>query len=308
MATHRQVRSMALRLKKAGIGPNTMETVEGSRERLRQVVRIMRGPPRSLAQVRETSIEGPERSIPVRIYEPRKSPKGGAVPIVLFFHGGGWIIGGLDTSDETLGVLCDLSGALVVSVDYGLAPEHRFPSGLEDCYASTVWAAKNASALGCDPRKLVVAGASAGGNLAAATTLLARQRKGPRIAYQILIYPNVDMQRDMSRFADSEFGPTTAELEWMIGLYLPEKRETRNPLVSPLLGDLRELPPALIFTAENDPLREQGEDYAKELRRVGVRTRIVNYPGAVHGFWNFPSHFDSADDAVRKAARAIKRL
>ena len=112
----------------------------------------------------------------------------------------------------------------------------------------------------------------------------------------------------MSEHSSSEFGPTPTELEWMVGLYLREERDVRNPLVSPIFGDLRGLPPALIFTAENDPLREQGQAYAKELRRAGVRARTVNYPGAVHGFWNFPSHFDSAEDAVRKAARAIKRL
>jgi acetyl esterase len=299
---------MARVLKKAGIGPNEMETVEGSRNRLRTVVKLMGRPSADLADVMETRIEGPEGSIPVRIYRPKKTAKGGKAPLVLFFHGGGWILGGLDTSQETLLMLCDISGAVIISVDYRLAPEHKFPSGLEDCYISAVWAANNANALGCDPRKLIVSGESAGGNLATATCLLARQRKGPKIAYQILVYPNVDMARDMSRFAGSEFGPTPAELEWMIWLYLRNGREVKDPLVSPILDNLRGLPPALIFTAENDPLREQDEDYAKELHRAGVRARIVNYPGAVHGFWNFPSHFDSGDDAVRKAARAIKKL
>jgi len=299
---------MARVLKKAGIGPNEMETVEGSRKRLRTVVKLMGRPTADLAEVMETRIEGPEGSIPVRLYRPKKSPKSGKAPLVLFFHGGGWILGGLDTSEETLLMLCDISGAVIVSVDYRLAPEHTFPSGLEDCYISTVWAANNASALGCDPRKLIVSGESAGGNLATATCLLAKQRKGPKIAYQILVYPNVDMARDMSEYSRSEFGPTPAELEWMIGLYLRNERESKNPLVSPILGHLRGLPPALIFTAENDPLREQDEDYAKKLRKAGVRARTVNYPGAIHGFWNFPNHFDSGDDAVRKAARAIKNL
>jgi acetyl esterase len=295
-------------LKRAGIGPNDMETVERSRERLRTVVKLMGHPSAGLAEVEGIRIEGPEGSIPVRIYRPKKSPESGKAPLVLFFHGGGWILGGLDTSEETLLMLCDLSGAVIVSVDYRLAPEHRFPSGLEDCYISAVWAANNAGALGCDPRKLVVSGESAGGNLATATCLLAKRRRGPKIAYQILVYPNVDMKRDMSGHSGSKFGPTPAELEWMIGLYLPNAREVENPLVSPILGDLRGLPPALIFTAENDPLREQDQDYAKKLRRAGVRARAVNYPGAVHGFWNFPNHFDSGDDAVRKAARAIKNL
>ena len=165
---------------------------------------------------------------------PRKPPDSGKVPLVLFFHGGGWILGGLDPSEETLRMLCDLSGAVIVSVDYRLAPEHIFPSGLEDCYISAVWAANNASALGCDPRKLVVSGESAGGNLATATCLLARQRKGPKIAYQILVYPNVDMARDMSEHSSSEFGPTPAEFEWMIGLYLGNGRQVKDPLVSPI--------------------------------------------------------------------------
>ena len=295
-------------LKRASIGPNNMKSVEGSRERLRTVVNLMGRPAADLAEIEETRIEGPEGSIPVRIYRPKKPQKSGKAPLVLFFHGGGWILGGLDTSEETLRMLCKLSGAVIVSVDYRLAPEHAFPSGLEDCYISAVWAANNANALGCDPRKLVVSGESAGGNLATATCLLAKQRKGPKIAYQILVYPNVDMARDMSEHSSSEFGPTPAELEWMIGLYLRNGRRVKDPLVSPILGDLRGIPPALIFTAENDPLREQDEDYAKKLRSAGVRARTVNYPGAVHGFWNFPSYFDSGDDAVRKAARAIKNL
>jgi acetyl esterase len=299
---------MARRLKKEGLGPNDMESIEGSRERLRRVVRIMGRPSEGLVQVAEIRIAGPEGPIPVRLYKSKKGRSNLARPIVMFFHGGGWILGGLDTSEEPLRLLCDLSGSVVVSVEYRLAPEYTFPAGLEDCYAATAWAADNAEALGGDPRKLVVSGESAGGNLAAATSMLARQRKGPGIAYQILIYPNVDMQRDMSRFADSEFGPTPAELEWITGLYLPRKGDTKNPLVSPLVGDLRGLPPALIFTAENDPLKEQDQAYAKKLRKAGVRARTVDYPGAIHGFWNFPSHFDSGGDAVSKAARAIKRL
>jgi acetyl esterase len=300
---------MARKLKNAGIGPNQMETVEDSRNRLRTVVKLMGRPSSGLADVREIRVEGPEGSIPVRIYMPKKkSPSDDKPPIVLFFHGGGWILGGLDTSEEPLLMLCDLSGAVIVSVDYRLAPEYIFPSGLEDCYISAVWAANSARALGCDPRKLVVCGESAGGNLATAVCLLAKERKGPKIAFQILIYPNVDMVRDMSEYSGSEFGPTPAELKWMIGLYLRRVRDVNSPLVSPILGELRGLPPALIFTAENDPLREQDKDYARKLRQAGVRARVVDYAGAVHGFWNFPNHFDSGDDAVRKAATVVSHL
>jgi acetyl esterase len=311
VSEHSQVLSYARRLEKAGLGPNKMATVEESRERLRRVVKLIARPSARLAQVTERRVKGPDRSVLVRIYKPRRGLKAGASPLVMFFHGGGWIVGDLDLSDEALRLLSDLSSAVIVSVEYRLAPEHPFPSGLEDCYAATVWAVENAKTLGCDPRKLVVCGESAGGNLAAATAILAKKRKGPRIAYQVLIYPPLDLVRDMSGYSDTELGRLTmaaSELQWMLRAYLRDKREAKNPLVSPIMGDLKGLPPALIFTAEYDPLTEQDADYAKKLRKAGVRARVVNYQAAIHGFWNFPSHFDSGDDAVRKAAKIIRNI
>jgi len=304
-----QVLSYARRLEKAGLGPNKMATIDSSRERLRRVVKFMARPSEKLAEVAEARIKGPDGPIRVRIYRPKKKegPKSGSAPLVMFFHGGGWIVGDLDLSDETLRLLSGLSGAVIVSVEYRLAPEHPFPAGLEDCYAATTWAVEEAKTLGADPRKLVVCGESAGGNLAAATTLLAKKRKGPKIAYQILIYPPLDLVRDQSTYTDTELGRLTmaaAEMLWMRDNYLQDNKQEgiKDPLVSPIMGDLKGLPPALIFTAENDPLTEQDRDYARKLRKA------VNYPGAIHGFWNFPSHFDSGDDAVRKAARVLKKL
>jgi acetyl esterase len=314
MSEHSQVLSYARRLEKAGLGGNKMATIDSSRERLRHVVKVMARPSAKLAEITETRIKGPDGPIRVRIYKPKKEgPKSGSAPLVVFFHGGGWIVGDLDLSDEALRLLSGLSGATIVSVEYRLAPEHPFPAGLEDCYAATVWAVENTKALGVDPRKLVVCGESAGGNLAAATTLLAKKRKGPKIAYQILIYPPLDLVRDQSTYTDTEVGRLTMaakEMLWMRDNYLQDDKHEgiKNPLVSPIMGDLKGLPTALMFTAENDPLTEQDRDYARKLRKAGVRVRLVNYPGAIHGFWNFPSHFDSGDDAVRKAARVVKAL
>ena len=314
MSERSQVLSYAKRLEKAGLGPNKMATIDSSRERLRRVVKVMARPSGKLAEVAQARIKGPDGPIRVRIYKPKKGgPKNGSAPLVVFFHGGGWIVGDLDLSDEALRLLSGLSGAIIVSVEYRLAPEHPFPAGLEDCYAATTWAVEKAKTLGADPRKLVVCGESAGGNLAAATTLLAKKRKGPKIAYQILIYPPLDLVRDQSTYTDTELGRLTmaaAEMLWMRDNYLQDNKHEgiKNPLVSPIMGDLKGLPPALIFTAENDPLTEQDRDYARKLRKAGVRVRLVNYPGAIHGFWNFPSHFDSGDDAVRKAARVLKSL
>jgi len=314
VSEHSQVLSYARRLEKAGLGPNKMATIESSRERLRRVVKVMSRPSEKFASISHKSIEGPNGPIRVRIYRSKmKAPKSGLAPLVVFIHGGGWIVGDLDLCDEALRMLSGLSGASIVSVEYRLAPEHRFPTGLEDCYAALLWAVENAKSLGADPRQLVISGESAGGNLAAATTLLAKKRKGPKIAYQILMYPALDVVRDQSTYTDTEVGRLTmaaSEMLWMRDNYLQGDKEkgAKNPLVSPIMGDLRGLPPALIFTAENDPLTDQDRDYAKKLRKAGVKVRLVNYPDAIHGFWNFPSHFSSGDDAVRKAARVIKKL
>jgi acetyl esterase len=304
---HPRILEMHRRMKEGGIDIlNPLTTIESSRKRLAKWVKVMYGRPIPLREVTDIEIEGALGPIPVRIYKPLDQKSG--APIIVYFHGGGWILGDLDTDDEPARLLCKLSGAVAVSVDYRLAPEHRFPAGAEDCYQATLWASKNASALGCDPGKLVVVGDCAGGNLAAVTCLLAKKRKDPKIAYQILVYPITDLSRDMSKFEGAKGGSPPEEWIWLKKTYLNDIREAKNPIVSPLLGDLRGLPPAMMITADLDEFREQEEEYVDKLRRAGVRVRSINYSRMLHGFWNFPDHFEAGMDAVRKAAAEIRRL
>jgi acetyl esterase len=309
-----QVLSYGKKLENAGLGPNKMATIESSRDMLRQVTKVMSKPNEKLAKTTEKKIEGPRGPITIRVYQPKsKSAKTSETPLIIFTHGGGWVVGDLNLSHEALLVLSDLTGGVIVSADYRLAPENKFPAGLEDVYAATTWAVKNAKELGANPKKLVMIGESAGANLTAATTLLAKKKKGPKIAFQILIYPPLDLAREQSKYVDTEVGKMTMaakEMIWMRDNYLEADKldEVTNPLVSPLFGDLKGLPPAIIFTAENDPLTDQDREYAKKLNKAGVKAKWIDYPDAIHGFWNFPSHFASGNDAVHKAARAIKKL
>jgi len=304
---HPRITEMHRKMQKAGVDIlNPMSTVEDSRKRLSKWVKVMYGRPVPLREVKDIEIEGALGYIPVRIYKPLDQKS--TAPIIVYFHGGGWVLGDLDTDDEPARYLSKLAGAVVVSVDYRLAPEYKFPAGVEDCYQAMVWAAKNASSLGCDPRKLVVAGDCAGGNLAAATCLLAKKRKSPKIALQILVYPITDLSRDMSKFEGAKGGSPPDEWVWLQKTYVSDPRDLKNPIVSPLLGDLRGLPPAMMVTADLDEFREQEEEYTDKLRKAGVRVRSINYSRMLHGFWNFPDHFEAGMDAVRKAAAEIRRL
>ncbi|MDA4113106.1 MAG: alpha/beta hydrolase [Thaumarchaeota archaeon] len=306
-AVHPKITEMHRRMEEGGVAiVNPLATIESSRKRLAKWVKVMYGRPIHLREATDTEIEGPLGPIPVRIYKPLDQKSGSSM--IVYFHGGGWILGDLDTDDEPARYLCKLSGGVVVSVDYRLAPEYKFPAGAEDCYRATLWASKNASALGCDPRKLVVVGDCAGGNLAAVVCLLAKKRKEPRIALQILVYPITDLSRDMSKFAGAGGGSPPEEWIWLRKTYLSDVSEAEDPIVSPLLGDLRGLPPTMMITADLDEFREQEEEYVDKLRKAGIRVRSINYSRMLHGFWNFPDHFEAGMDAVRKAAAEIRRL
>jgi acetyl esterase len=255
--------------------------------------------------------------IPIRIYYPMSEPgialddKGNLskLPIVVFIHGGGFVAGDLHAVEETCCAIANRADSIVISVDYRLAPEFKFPSGLEDCFAASIWARVNASTLGGDPTNVIVAGDSAGGNLTAATCLMARDTSNlPPIALQALIYPVTDLSRNMGKYSGARFGPSAEEMDWIIKHYLQTKTDVMNPLVSPLLADLSGLPPAVIITAENDPLREQDLDYARKLEKFGVSVSVLDYPGMVHGFFTLPSYFDSGKLATDKLASIIRSL
>jgi len=261
-----------------------------------------------VASIDNQQIPGPAGSIPVRIYRPAAD---GAVPTVVFFHGGGFVIGDLDTHDDHGRLLCRDINAVVVSVDYRLAPEHKFPAGFEDCYAATRWAADNIDALGGDPGRLAVAGDSAGGNLAAAVALAARDQGLP-LAAQLLIYPGVDFTDDdthASRIDNAEgYFLTADDMVWFREHYLTDD-DVHDPRASVLHAeDLSGVAPAVIGVGEFDPLRDEGEAYAKKLSGAGVEVLLHRFDGMVHGFYGMGPLSTKAAEAVTALNSDFRRL
>jgi acetyl esterase/lipase len=246
-------------------------------------------------EVRDRTIPGPGGDLAVRVYRPVRRGSG-ARPLVLYFHGGGFVFGELRMGDWLCSHVAVTVGAVVVSVDYRLAPRHKFPAAVDDCYAALLWAAENAADLGASG-PVGVMGESAGGNLSAVTCLLARDRGGPAISHQVLIYPATDMTATHSAAANTPFlsGP---EMRAYRTHYLADA-DPRDPRVSPALAeDHGKLPPALIQVGEHDPLRDDGVRYAATLRAAGVPVRLTEYVGMPHGYLNFPGLCRSAAQAL----------
>lgn len=265
-------------------------------------------PVEEVANVENRQIRGAAGEIGARIYRPATAADG-ELPLLLYFHGGGFVLCDLDTHDGTCRSLANGAGCVVVSVDYRLAPEAPFPAAPEDCYAATCWAVENAASIGADPARVAVAGDSAGGNLAAAVALMARDRKGPKIAHQLLIYPVTDHAFDTASYSDNAEGYflTRDMMKWFWGHYLEQDSDGSNPLASPLRADdLSSLPPATVITAEFDPLRDEGEAYATRLRDAGVPTEVTRYDGMFHGFFGMGAAIDRARDAVAQASKALR--
>jgi acetyl esterase len=241
--------------------------------------------------------------IPVRIYRPRNTD-GQPLPLVLNFHGGGFTTGDPQQSQWWCSSIAHDARALVVSVDYRLAPEHPFPAAPEDCYAATAWAVEHAAELGADGTRLAVMGDSAGGNLAAVVCLMARDRGGPAIAAQILLYPAVDMVNSYPSEDENEFAPILGKADLGVSdVYCPGQE--REPYASPLFGEHHDLPFALIQTAQHDPLRDQGHAYTDALRKAGSEVRLTNYVDAVHGYASIPGLVPAARQALGEAVMVL---
>jgi acetyl esterase len=251
-------------------------------------------------------IPGPEGEIPIRIYTPdAPAPR----PALVYFHGGGWVVCDLDTHDVVCTAMARRAGAVVVAVDYRLAPEHKFPAAVIDSYAATSWVASNSEKLGIDPKRISVGGDSAGGNLAAVVALKSRDEDGPAIALQVMVYPVTDLS-SFDTPSYREFGQdhylTKSEMEWFRSHYLRSMEDARDPHASPLLAlDLSELPPALIITAECDPLRDEGQAYAKRLEYDGVPVTYTCYAGMIHPFFSLSGAIPQAFDAIQQVANAV---
>ncbi|WP_431972308.1 alpha/beta hydrolase [Nocardia sp. bgisy134] len=266
--------------------------------------------PLPVGRVEERTVPGPDGApeVRVRIYWPVDAGPG--LPVVVFCHGGGFTICSLDSHDRFCRTMTNGVGAIVVSVDYRQAPEHRFPAAAEDAYAVVRWVAGHADELGGDPARISVAGDSSGGNLAAVATLMSRDRGGPALAHQLLIYPMLDPACDTVSYRDNADGyfTTAAHLRWYWEQYLGDGGDRDHPYAAPpRAADLSGLPPAHVVTAEFDPLRDEGEAYAARLQAAGVPTETVRYDGEFHGFVSMADHLPDAEAAAAAAFSAVRR-
>ncbi|MDE2744990.1 MAG: alpha/beta hydrolase [Chloroflexota bacterium] len=268
-------------LEEAG-GPDISEqTPEEARAAIANFAAMQAGAPEP-ARVEDRSLPGPAGEIPVRVY----ASAGNDLPVVIYYHGGGWVLGDIESHDGACKqLLAELGQAVVVSVDYRLAPEHRYPAAADDCYAAAVWVAEHGAEIGADGSRLAVCGDSAGGNLAAVVSLMARDRGGPAIAAQVLHVPVTDHYFDTQSYLDNAEGYllTRASMIWFWGHYLASAEDGQQAYASPLkAADLSGLPPALVQTAEYDPLRDEGEAYAAALEAAGGEVAMHRYDGVVH--------------------------
>jgi acetyl esterase len=262
--------------------------------------------PEAVGSVTARTIPGPGGPIAVRIYRPKDALRAALV----YFHGGGWVVGSLESADASCRALANRSRCVLISVDYRLAPENKFPAAVDDAYAATSWvsSADNASDLRIDPPRIAVGGASAGGNLAAAVALVARDRGGPKIAFQLLTVPVTELSArapSYQEFAEG-YGLSRADMQWYGTHYVRTPADADDPYASVLRADLHGMPPAFVITAECDPLRDDGEAYAEKLRALGIRASYKRYPGMFHGFMSFPSVLPEAAQAFEDAGNALR--
>ena len=299
-----QASALLERLTVAGAPPVSQQTPDEARAGYALLADVA-GPAEEEVPTEDRTVPGPGGEVPVRVYRP---PSEVLLPVVVYFHGGGWVIGDIASHDASCHRLAAGVPAVVVSVDYRRAPEHPFPAAVDDCEAVTAWVAGQAAALGADPTRLAVAGDSAGGNLAAVVARRARDADGPPIAFQLLIYPATDMTRSLPSHIENGSGYLldTDTMAWFTGHYLGD-RDPRQPDASPLfVEDLSGLPPALVVTAEFDPLRDEGEAYADRMREAGVLVTVSRYDGMFHGFYGLDRILDAARAATLESVAALQ--
>ncbi len=300
-----QIRAMRDQRERDNVPPLYAMSLADARAADLASIRAGGGDPQPVYEVADLKIPGPAGDLPLRLYRPAR---GQPLPALLYFFGGGWVLGTIDTADGVSRSLANSSGALVVVVGYRLAPEHRFPAAIDDCYATLRWVAEHADEIGADPARLAVGGDSAGGNLAAAVALRARA-DGPALVGQLLVYPNTDQLADdeSMRAADDPFLFNRHSVAWYRQHYLASPGDAADPLASPLrAGSLAGLPPALVITAEYDPLRDQGEAYARRLAEDGVPVELRRYEGMAHGFFTMAGTVDASRAALAQAAACLR--
>jgi acetyl esterase len=300
-----QIAAMRAERMARGATPLYEMTLERARAADLADIRAAGGDAEPVFEVTDTTFPGKDGDLPVRVYRPAADRP---LATLAYFFGGGWTLGGIDTSDGVCRALANAAGCLVVTPGYRLAPEHPFPAAVEDCLAAVSWVEENADALGADPARIAVGGDSAGGNLAAVVALQARDR-GVRLAAQLLVYPNTCYRSDTDSLRDNDdrWMFNRHSVDWYWRNYLPDPELGRDPRVSPLLApDLSGLPPALVITAEYDPLRDEGERYAERMRAAGVPVELTRYDGMAHGFFTMSGVLPDARRAVAQAARYLR--
>jgi acetyl esterase/lipase len=302
-----QIKALLAKIQEAGAPPLNTLTPTQAREIKNPAFIEFGGPPVEISNVEDLCIPGPSGEIPIRIYRPEGN---GPFPVLVYFHGGGWVICNLDTHDSLCRHLSNRASCVVVSVDYRLAPEHKFPAAVEDAYAATLWTAENSGSIQVDPDRIAVGGDSAGGNLATVISLMAKDRGVPGLVFQLLVYPVTDLSSmDNSTYREHgrDYILTKDSMVYYGSHYVAREEDALNPYASPLLAeDLSGLPPALVITAELDVLRGEGEEYANRLREAGVPVRYSCYKGMIHAFFSMTGIVDRTMDAVDEAAAALR--
>ena len=300
MPIHPQARAVMERRANTGDPPLSADApLEEKRVRFNNAWRE-RGP--EVYRVVNRTIPGPCGDIPVRIYTPHGQ---GPYPVYMLFHGGGFVFGNLDTYDANARRICAGAGCMVVSVEYRLAPEHKFPTAPEDCYAATLWVADNAEMIGGDLSRMAAGGDSAGGNLATVVSMMVRDRGGPPLALQILVCPATH-KNFQPNTCDRNETPRGSK-DWWWWQYLRDESDSKNPYACPLEAqDLDGLPPALVITSEFDELRDEGEAYARRLEAAGVATTLTRYEGMFHVFHLYPGSIDKAREALEQQCSALR--
>ena len=281
-----------------------MVSPQQARENMRNRPRVD-GP--EVAKVEDRTVSWRDAEVPVRIYTPAGT---GPFPILIWCHGGGMVVGDLETADATARHLTVETGCVTISVDYRLAPETKFPGACDDCYAAAVWASDNAASIQGDASRMAVGGDSAGGNLAAVVAQMARDRAHPDLAFQLLVYPMTSLDFETPSYVDNADGYllTRDSMKWYWDQYLGASDDPNHPYAVPSKArSFQNLPPALVITAEFDPLRDEGEAYAKNLEAAGVPTTCTRYDGMIHGFFGMSGAVDKASQAISEAAAAMKK-
>ncbi len=279
------------------------------RRQAEQTALAQAGAPEEVTSIEDRLLRGPAGALPIRIYVPVGAAQG-PFPVLVYFHSGGWVFGSIEAHDPVCRALANHARCLVVSVGYRLAPEHPFPAAPEDCYTATAWVAEHAHEINADSARIAVGGDSAGGNLAAVVALMARDRQGPALCYQVMIYGETDYyEPGTASYATYRegYGLTREEMIWFWDQYLARPEDRLHPYAAPLRApDLSGLPPTLMITAEYDPVRDEAEHYAQRLQQAGVPVQLSRYPGMIHGFFRMFALFEQSHQALAEVSDALR--